>query len=169
MAVVVKCEDTENTENNATGESGMLNTNAELYQNQSVKKGIVAQEEHLSTSTETSPLYSSEIELQSATLKNVMEQDKNFQAHDKRWRGRSGGKVSLKDLEEQPSNLDEEVIGIITLEDVMEALLQVDNSMFINLNFTSQTCSICDTGRHRQPMKALYSVLWEKILDETDA
>lgn len=65
----------------------------------------------------------------------------------------------MKDLEEQPSNLDEEVIGIITLEDVMEALLQVDNFMFINLNFTSQTCSIYDTRRHRQLMKALYSVL----------
>ena len=42
----------------------------------------------------------------------------------------------MKDIEAQPSStLDEEVIGIITLEDVMEALLQVDQDSLIVNNF----------------------------------
>ncbi|PON58209.1 CBS domain containing protein [Parasponia andersonii] len=124
MAVVVKCKD---AENNAEGDSGVHDMNEKLDQKQSWKRGLVlplVQEEHLSTSTETSPLYSSEMEIQSATLKNVMERDKNFRAQSREREGR-GGNISLIDMEAQPSSfLDEEVIGIITLEDVMEALLQ---------------------------------------------
>ncbi|PON96970.1 hypothetical protein TorRG33x02_073490 [Trema orientale] len=124
MAVVVKCKD---AENNAEGDSGVHDMNEKLDQKQSSKKGLVfplVQEEHLSTYTETSPLYSREMQIQSATLKNVMERDKNFRAQSREREGR-GGNISLINMEAQPSSfLDEEVIGIINLEDVMEALLQ---------------------------------------------
>lgn len=42
----------------------------------------------------------------------------------KKW-GSGDGNITDEDLESLP-NLDEEVIGIITMEDVMEELLQVD-------------------------------------------
>ncbi|GMN44529.1 hypothetical protein TIFTF001_013723 [Ficus carica] len=60
MAAVGKCKDVWNTEDNATGESGTLNTNGKSQPKQSARKGFVfplAQEEHLSTSTETSASY----------------------------------------------------------------------------------------------------------------
>ncbi|KAL5567886.1 hypothetical protein UlMin_024461 [Ulmus minor] len=61
-------------------------------------------------------IYSSEIEPQSATLQNVMEQDKNFTPRSNSLE--QGGETTPF------HDLDEEVVGIITLEEVMEALLQ---------------------------------------------
>lgn len=65
------------------------------------------------------------MEIENAILKNIMEHDKNFRPQYEKCEG--GENISLPNIEAQPSVImDEEVIGIITLEDVMEALLQVD-------------------------------------------
>ncbi|XP_057995439.1 DUF21 domain-containing protein At5g52790-like [Hevea brasiliensis] len=74
-------------------------------------------------STNTSPLYSTDSEFQSPTIKSVVEQDKELHPQGKNWE-RGVGDTSYEDLESLPSNLDEEIIGIVTMEDVMEELLQ---------------------------------------------
>ncbi|KAF2312224.1 hypothetical protein GH714_028604 [Hevea brasiliensis] len=74
-------------------------------------------------STNTSPLYSTDTEFQSPTIKSVVEQDKELHPQGKNWE-RGVGDTSYEDLESLPSNLDEEIIGIVTMEDVMEELLQ---------------------------------------------
>ena len=64
-------------------------------------------------------------ETQNSTLKKMMEQGKGASPRLKKW-GSGDGNVTDEDLESLP-NLDEEVIGIITMEDVMEELLQVND------------------------------------------
>lgn len=83
------------------------------------------QKEHLSISANSSPLYSSDIDDHSSTPKNVMEQEKYLNSQHKR-REQGSEKNLYENLEQISSNSDEEVIGIITMEDVMEELLQVD-------------------------------------------
>ena len=63
-------------------------------------------------------------ETQNPTLKKMMEQGKGMSPRLKKW-GSGDGNIMDEDLESLP-NLDEEVIGIITMEDVMEELLQVN-------------------------------------------
>ncbi|KAL6127659.1 hypothetical protein ACLB2K_071022 [Fragaria x ananassa] len=58
---------------------------------------------------------------------HVMEQDEDLtQTHYKRHKKQGGGNVSNESVGSIQSHLDEEVIGIITMEDVMEELLQED-------------------------------------------
>lgn len=75
-------------------------------------------------SPNTSPLHSTDTEFQSPTLEGVIEQGKQLHPQSKIWK-QGVGDISYKDLEYPPNNLDEEVLGIITMEDVMEELLQV--------------------------------------------
>lgn len=63
-------------------------------------------------------------ETENPTLKKMMDQGKGMNARLKKW-GSGDGNITDEDLESLP-NLDEEVIGIITMEDVMEELLQVN-------------------------------------------
>ncbi|PQM40218.1 DUF21 domain-containing protein [Prunus yedoensis var. nudiflora] len=79
----------------------------------------------LSFSMDTSPLYSSETEYCTPTSKHVMEQDKESQTQSNRHKQGQGRNTS-ENLESLQSSMDEEVIGIITMEDVMEELLQED-------------------------------------------
>lgn len=65
----------------------------------------------------------------------VMEQDEDLkQMHNKRHKKQGGGNVSNESV---GSHLDEEVIGIITMEDVMEELLQVPS------NYSMKPSLIC--------------------------
>lgn len=84
------------------------------------------QKERLSISANSSPLYPSDIDDHSSTPKNVMEQGNYLNSQHKRWEEGSE-KLLNENLELLPSNSDEEVVGIITMEDVMEELLQVDS------------------------------------------
>ncbi|KAG8638369.1 DUF21 domain-containing protein At2g14520 isoform X1 [Manihot esculenta] len=77
----------------------------------------------INVSPNTSPLHSTDTEFQSPTLKGVIEQGKQLDPQSKIWK-QGVGDISYKDLEYPPNNLDEEVLGIITMEDVMEELLQ---------------------------------------------
>lgn len=57
-------------------------------------------------------------------MTNFIEQDENL--HPQYKQRERGGQKTLQDyLESHRGNLDEEVIGIITMQDVMEELLQV--------------------------------------------
>lgn len=76
---------------------------------------------------DTSPLYSTETEYCTPTSKHVMEQDEESQTQSNRHKQGKGRNTSSGNLESLQSSMDEEVIGIITMEDVMEELLQVSS------------------------------------------
>ncbi|KAL6123177.1 hypothetical protein ACLB2K_075700 [Fragaria x ananassa] len=88
----------------------------------------INEKEHLSKTIDISSMYSSEITEYSTPLsEHVMEQDEDLtQTHYKRHKKQVGGNVSNESVGSIQSHLDEEVIGIITMEDVMEELLQED-------------------------------------------
>lgn len=79
-----------------------------------------------SISALASPVYSTDSEFRSPQLKDVMERYKNMSP-----RLKKAEKIDMpipwEDLESLPGNADEEVVGIITMEDIMEELLQVRN------------------------------------------
>lgn len=68
-------------------------------------------------------MISSDTDIQSSTVISAMGLGNDFQLCMKKCE-RQDDNISKEELERLP-NLDEEVIGIITLEDVMEELLQV--------------------------------------------
>lgn len=77
---------------------------------------------YLSTSTDSSSLFSIDTNYFSARTANVIKQDENLVSQYKR-REQGDGNVLHENVESHPGNLDEEVIGIITMKDVMEELL----------------------------------------------
>ena len=76
------------------------------------------------SSTYESILSSSDVEFHSPTLKNVMLPDNEPLQESRRWE-QEFGYISQEQIESLTAVVDEEVIGIITMEDVMEELLQV--------------------------------------------
>lgn len=86
---------------------------------------LLGQKEHLNISANSSPLYTSEIDDRSSTPKNVIGQEKYWNSPLKRWE-QGNENVLYENSESPPSNSDEEIVGIITMEDVMEELLQVE-------------------------------------------
>ncbi|KAM1126847.1 hypothetical protein ACFX13_042773 [Malus domestica] len=99
------------------------------------------EQERLSTSEDmSSPLCSSETAYCIPASKHVVEEAQELETQNTRYRqGLRTQNVSSEIIESVQSCMDEEVIGIITMEDVMEELLQ-----------------------------SIYSVFKEDILDETD-
>ena len=79
---------------------------------------------YLSTSTDSSSLFSVDTDYFSARTANVIEQDENLASQYKR-REQEDGNVLHENVESHPGNSDEKVVGIITMADVMEELLQV--------------------------------------------
>ena len=79
---------------------------------------------YLSTSTDSSSLFSIDTDYFSARTANFIEQDENLASQYKR-REQGDGNVLHENVESHPGNSDEKVVGIITMADVMEELLQV--------------------------------------------
>nr|POE66952.1 hypothetical protein CFP56_72598 [Quercus suber] len=78
---------------------------------------------YLSTSTDSSSLFSIDTKYFSARTANVIKQDENLASQYKQ-REQGNGNVLHENVESHPGNSDEEVVGIITMKDVMEELLQ---------------------------------------------
>ncbi|KAJ4833760.1 hypothetical protein Tsubulata_036244 [Turnera subulata] len=120
----------------AVEESAATNLDSKSAQEES--RGIrlpLDQKEQLNISTNTSPLYASHMERQIPAFKSVMAQQKDLRPHGKNWEGNDAN-IAVEDFEIPGTSLDEEVIGIITMEDVMEELLQNQNqpSTFKKIN-----------------------------------
>ncbi|KAK7380381.1 hypothetical protein VNO78_32891 [Psophocarpus tetragonolobus] len=130
MAVVLKSnKDTDSTRTHALGVPTFFNTVTPKISN----PAQVAVESDSSFLLEISQrsfvhesgLNSSDMEFHSPTLKNVMELDSEVQLESSQWDQQSEY-FSQEQIESLPDVMDEEVIGIITMEDVMEELLQGD-------------------------------------------
>lgn len=86
--------------------------------------------EQLSIPSSSPSANSNIIDIQSPTLS--MELGSKLRPQMKK---REQATLSNRDLESFPINLDEEVLGIITLEDVMEELLQVFLKYFVSRDY----------------------------------
>ncbi|TKY45263.1 DUF21 domain-containing protein [Spatholobus suberectus] len=130
MAVVLKSnKDTQSTTAHAVGAPSFLNIITPKISNQArvaveSDSSFVLEISHRS-SVHESTLNSSDAEFHSPTIKNVMELDSEVRQESNQWE-QENGYFSQEQIESLPDVIDEEVIGIITMEDVMEELLQRD-------------------------------------------
>lgn len=85
---------------------------------------IVSAESNSSYVLEMSQRSSSDVEFHRPTLENVMVLDNELRQESKQWE-HENGYISQEQIESLSAVPDEGVIGIITMEDVMEELLQV--------------------------------------------
>ncbi|XP_021827061.1 DUF21 domain-containing protein At5g52790 isoform X1 [Prunus avium] len=131
VAVVKSKKDVNGEKENKDCKPSFLETqtNSRLHSTLAESKGLNSRNDQnyrLSFSMDTSPLYSTETEYCTPTSKHVMEQDEESQTQSNRHKQGKGRNTSSGNLESLQSSMDEEVIGIITMEDVMEELLQED-------------------------------------------
>lgn len=91
------------------------------------------EQERLSTSEDmSSPLCSSETAYSIPASKHVVEEAQELETQNTQQRqGLRTQNVSSEIIESVQSCMDEEVIGIITMEDVMEELLQVPKLVYV--------------------------------------
>ncbi|KAJ1404404.1 CNNM, transmembrane domain [Sesbania bispinosa] len=129
MAVVLKSNmDTENTATHAVGTPTILNIITKKLSNQaqisaeSIPSYVLEMSQTSSIHEPT--LYSSEMEFHSPTLEHVMDLDNQ----ESRQCEQEIGYITQEQIESLSAVLDEEVIGIITMEDVMEELLQEEKN-----------------------------------------
>ncbi|KAK7315141.1 hypothetical protein VNO77_33673 [Canavalia gladiata] len=130
MAIVLKSnKDKENTTAHAVGTPTFLNIITNKISNPVQVTGESNSTFVLETSQRSSiyesTTYYSDVEFQSPTLQNVMELDKEIHQESSQWEPENGY-FSQEKIESLSAIQDEEVIGIITMEDVMEQLLQGD-------------------------------------------
>ncbi|KAG2700556.1 hypothetical protein I3760_06G003500 [Carya illinoinensis] len=128
MAVVIKSKkDVIDSENSAVVKHTMIDINSNKMRAE--RKGLYSplhRKEYSNISTNSSPLYSSDTDHDhTSTPMNIMEHERHSNSKHKR-RELGSENILYENLEYLPSNSDEEIIGIITMEDVMEELLQED-------------------------------------------
>ncbi|KAL3755701.1 hypothetical protein ACJRO7_002710 [Eucalyptus globulus] len=141
MAIVLKskegAKDTEDFSNEPA------TTTANIYLN------LKQNQEGINISAVTSPLYSNYSKSPSPALVDVMEMYRDVPSRFRR-AGNKDATISLEDLESLPGNLDEEVTGIITMEDeeiLDETDKYVDLHHKIRINLPSSRASLGSPGR----------------------
>ncbi|KAI4351632.1 hypothetical protein L6164_005975 [Bauhinia variegata] len=130
MAVVLKNnKNTENTSARAVGEPTILNIITDkklnLVHDIGGSNSSLGLQKNRSISINESTLSSTEEEFHSATLQNVMALENELHEAS-RQSERENRYISQEEMESLPAAFDEGAIGIITMEDVMEQLLQED-------------------------------------------
>ncbi|KAJ7969874.1 DUF21 domain-containing protein [Quillaja saponaria] len=131
MVVVLKSnKEIDNAAPYTAGKPTILNSSSNTSLNLGLatnegSNSFFGQKEHQSTSTYESPSSSCEMEFHSPTLKSLMQMDSDLAPHH-RYFEQETGYMSHEEIESLPIVSEEEVTGIITMEDVMEELLQED-------------------------------------------
>ncbi|XP_028109777.1 uncharacterized protein LOC114308392 [Camellia sinensis] len=133
MAAVVKSKhNVKDTAGNATDKNDMIminiNSNSSILQKQAEGKGIeIKQQKSISTHTPPFVTSSDTTESQSPALQYIAERCSDSWNLQPKKGGEQGDANKTKEVLESLPDQEEEVIGIITMEDVLEELLQVSN------------------------------------------
>ncbi|CAL5441672.1 unnamed protein product [Camellia sinensis] len=131
MAAVVKNKhNVKDTAGNATDKNDMIminiNSNSSILQKQAEGKGIeIKQQKSISTHAPPSVTSSDTTESQSPTLQYIAERCSDSWNVQPNKGGEQGDANKTKEVLESLQDQEEEVIGIITMEDVLEELLQL--------------------------------------------
>ncbi|CAL5387747.1 unnamed protein product [Camellia sinensis] len=130
MAAVVKSKhNVKDTAGNATDKNDMIminiNSNSSILQKQAQGKGIeIKQQKSISTHAPPSVTSSDTTKSQSPALQYITEQCSDSWNLQPKKGGEQGDANKTKEVLESLPDQEEEVIGIITMEDVLEELLQ---------------------------------------------
>ncbi|KAK9914332.1 hypothetical protein M0R45_038118 [Rubus argutus] len=123
MAAVVRSKQNGNGQREQDAKSSRLNST------QSEGQGLNSpydRKEHVINTIDTSPVYSSDQSTEYCTPRSEQVREQDEEIAETQYKRQGGGNLSSESVGSIQTHLKEEVIGIITMEDVMEELIQED-------------------------------------------